>query len=131
VQRTLQTVDRKRLNGDGSEPTSVMQGVTIPRPVYVKSRTRIGKEITVDPTDVDEDFTAEMLSETSVVEYHDPAERLDALRAEVRAKGVKTVAREMGVDPRHLREVLNQGAKPQRSTIDKIEAALQRLDAER
>jgi hypothetical protein len=35
--------------------------VTIPRPVEVRLRTRIGKEITVDPTDTDEDYTAEML----------------------------------------------------------------------
>ncbi len=69
VQRTLRTVDRKRLNADGSEPSTVMRGVTIPRPVHVKSRTRIGKEITVDPTDTDEDYTAEMLSATDVLEY--------------------------------------------------------------
>jgi hypothetical protein len=62
VQRTLETFDRKRLNADGSEPTTLMHGVTIPRPVYVKSRTYVGKEITVDPTDTDEDYTAEMLT---------------------------------------------------------------------
>jgi hypothetical protein len=55
VQRTLQTVDRKPLNADGSEATMVMHGVTIPRPVHVKLRTRIGKELTADPTDANED----------------------------------------------------------------------------
>ena len=73
VQRTLQTVNHhKRLNADGSEPTTMMHGVTIPRPVHVKLRTRIGKEITVDPTDTDEDYTAEMLSATGVLEYGTP-----------------------------------------------------------
>jgi len=84
VQRTLQTVERKRLNAGGSEPTTVMHGVTIPRPVHVKSRTRVGKEITVDPTDTDEDYTAEMLSATDVLQYRSPEEKLDALRAAVR-----------------------------------------------
>ncbi|HEY1683104.1 MAG TPA: hypothetical protein VGF98_15760 [Candidatus Tumulicola sp.] len=55
MQRTLQTVDRKPLNADGSEATMVMHGVTIPRPVHVKLRTRIGKELTADPTDANED----------------------------------------------------------------------------
>ena len=75
VQRTLRTADRKRLNADGSEPTTVMHGETIPRPVHVNPRTRIGKEITVDPTDTDEDFTAEMLSATDVLEYSAPRRR--------------------------------------------------------
>jgi hypothetical protein len=48
LQRTLQTVDRKRLNAEGSEHTIVMDDVTIPRPAQVKLRTRIGKEITGD-----------------------------------------------------------------------------------
>ena len=78
VHRTLQTVDRKRLNADGSEPTTVMHGVMIPRPVHVRSRTRIGKEITVDPTDTEEDYTAEMLSATEVLSYGSAEEKLEA-----------------------------------------------------
>jgi DNA-binding phage protein len=70
-----------------------------------------------------------MLSETSVVEYHDPAERLDAIRAAVQAAGIKTVARETGLSPRHLREFVNQKTTPLASTIAKIEAALQRIGA--
>ncbi len=91
MQRTLQTVDRKRLNADGSEPTTVMRGVTIPRPVRVKSRTRIGREITVDPTDSNEDFTAEMLSATDVLQYRSPEEKLEALRAAVKAAGMAAI----------------------------------------
>jgi hypothetical protein len=62
------------------------------RPVRVEWITAIGKEVIVDPTDTDEGLTAEMLSETSVLEYHDPAERLDQLRAAVRVAGGKPVA---------------------------------------
>ena len=96
VQRTLQTVDRKRLNADGGEPTTVMHGVTIPRPVHVKLRTRIGKEITVDPTDTDEDFTAEMLSATDVLQSSNRYEKVDRLRVAVKAAGI-------GVDGPHER----------------------------
>ena len=46
-----------------------------------------------DPTDTDERLTAEMLSETAVVEYHDPGGQLDALRSAVKARDVKPVAR--------------------------------------
>jgi DNA-binding phage protein len=124
VQRTLQTVDRKRLNADGSEPSIVMRGVTIPRPVHVKSRTRIGKEIIVDPTDTDEDYTAEMLSATDVLEYRDPEKRLDALRTAVRAAGIKRIARMSGVARSKLQAFVNQGVTPHISTIAKIEAIL-------
>jgi DNA-binding phage protein len=68
-----------------------------------------------------------MLSETSVVEYHDPAERLGALRAAVRAAGIKAVARKTGLSPRHLREFVNQKTTPLGSTIVKIEGALRRI----
>jgi hypothetical protein len=128
VQRTLRTVDRKRLNADGSEPSTVMRGVTIPRPVHVKSRTRIGKEITVDPTDTDEDFTAEMLSATDVLEYRDPEERHGALRSQIRAVGNKRVAYESGVSLRTIQMFVNDGTAPHESTLAKIEAALRRLD---
>jgi DNA-binding phage protein len=117
-------VDRKRLNADGSEPTMVMRGVTIPRPVHVKSRTHIGKEITVDPTDTGEDYTAEMLSATDVVEYRNPEEKLDALRAAVRVAGIKRIARLSGVQRSKVQAFVNQGATPHPSTIAKIEAAL-------
>ncbi|MGB8965276.1 MAG: hypothetical protein WCB99_06520 [Candidatus Cybelea sp.] len=72
-----------------------------------------------------------MLSESNVVEYRNPAERLDALRAEVHARGVKTVTRDSNLDVRVLRRFVSEEASSHESTIDKIEAALQRLDAER
>jgi DNA-binding phage protein len=106
-----------------------MHGVTIPRPVHVKLRTRIGKEITVDPTDTDEDYTAEMLSATDVLEYRNPGEKLDALRAAVRAAGIKRVARISGVPRSKVQAFVNQGAVPQRKTVAKLEAALARLGA--
>ena len=124
VRRTLQTVDCKRLNADGSEPTTVMKSVTIPRPVHVTLRTRIGKEVTVDPTDTDEDYTAEMLSATNVLEYRDREEKLGSLRALVRAAGIKRIARISGVQRSKLQAFVNQGTTPHPSTIAKIEAAL-------
>jgi DNA-binding phage protein len=129
VQRTLQTVDRKRLNADGSEPTTVMHGVTIPRPVQVTSRTRIGKEITVDPTDTDEDFTAEMLSATDVLEYRAREEKLEPLRAAVRAAGIKRVARVSGVPRSQLQGFVSRRTTPNTATIATIKAALEKLNA--
>ena len=127
VQRTLRTVDRKRLNADGSEPTAVMHGETIPRPVHVNLRTRIGKEITVDPTDTDEDFTAEMLSATNVLAYRSPEEKLQDLRGAVIAAGIKRVARISGVPRSQVQGLVNQKCSPNDATVAKIEAALARL----
>jgi DNA-binding phage protein len=129
VQRTLQTVDRKRLNADGNDPTTVMHGVTIPRPVHVKLRTRIGKEITVDPTDTDEDFTAEILSATDVLEYRDPQEKLETLRTAVEAAGIKRIARISGVPRSQLQGFVGRKSTPNSATIAKIEVALERLSA--
>lgn len=129
VQRTLQTVGRKRLNADGSEPSTVMQGVTTPRPVRVRSRTRIGKEIIVDPTDTDEEFTAEMLSATDVLEYRDSEERLEGLRVAVMSAGIKRIARISEVPRSQLQGLANRKTTPNAATIAKIEAALQRLRA--
>ena len=127
VQRTLRTVDRKRLNADGNEPSTVMHGVTIPRPVHVRSRTRIGKEITVDPTDTDEDFTAEMLSATNVLAYHSPQEKLEDLRVAVIAARIKRIARISGVPRSQLQGLVNGSTTPTAATIAKIEAALRRI----
>ena len=125
---TLDSFEVKRLCADGSEPgEGTMRGLTMPRPVRVEHITLIGKEVIVDPTDTDEGLTAEMLNETKVVEYDDPAERLDALRAAVKARGIKPVAREAGVDERHIRRFLNRHTHPRLSTIAKIEAALRAL----
>jgi DNA-binding phage protein len=88
-------------------------------------RTRIGKEIIVDPTDTDEDYTAEMISATNVVEYRAPKEKLEALRAAVRAAGIKRIARISGVPRSQLQAFVNQGTTPHPSTVAKIEAAFQ------
>ncbi len=125
VERTLQKVERKRLSADGTEPSSTMRGMSIPRPVRVESVTYIGKEVTVDPTDTDEDFTAEMLSATNVLEYRDPSERLDELRGKILEQGVaKFCARNPDVTRSQVYAFVNQGTTPHESTIEKLEAAL-------
>lgn len=86
--------------------------------------TAIGKEIIVDPTDTDEELTAEMLNATEVLEYHDPDEDLEALRAAVREIGVKPVAREIGMSDRRLRAIVNKGVHPHGSTTHKLVAAV-------
>jgi DNA-binding phage protein len=125
IHGTLDSFEVKRLCANGEEPGEhTMRGLTMPRPVRVEWITAIGKEFIVDPTETDEGLTAEMLSETSVLEDHDPAERLEQLRAAVREAGVKTIARESGLSPRHLREFVNKKTTPLAPTIAKIEAAL-------
>jgi hypothetical protein len=62
--------------------------------VRVEHVTPIGKEVIVDPTDTDEGLTAEMLGAT-VLEYENLSDRVDALRAKIRAFGDnKQLARE-------------------------------------
>ena len=126
IRHTIQGVARKRLCADGSEPTRESRGLTIPRPVHVETVTPIGKEIIVDPTDTDEEFTAEMLNATAVLEYRDPDEDLEALRSAVREIGVKPVAREIGMSDRRLRAFVNKGVHPHGSTIDKLVSALRK-----
>jgi DNA-binding phage protein len=126
---TLDSFEVKRLCADGSEPgPKTMRGLTIPRPVRVESVTLIGKEVIVDPTEIAEGLTAEMLSETSTVEYVDPREALDMLRARVREAGIKAVSRESGLSRRHVQEFLNEGAVPHAETIAELEAALVRIE---
>jgi len=72
----------------------------------------------------------EMLSQTQIVEYHDPADRLDALRAAVKARGIKPIAREAQLDERHVRRFVNQTRDPHVSTVARIEAALRGLSGQ-
>ncbi|MFZ0030482.1 MAG: hypothetical protein WAK84_01245 [Candidatus Cybelea sp.] len=123
IRHTLQGVARKRLCADGSEPTRASRGATIPRPVEIETVTMIGKEIIVDPTNTDEGLTAEMLSSTEIVEYHDPAERLDALRAEIRAIGINRVVAKSGMDRRTAQRFCNAGTSLRSSSINKLNAA--------
>lgn len=125
IRSSLRGVQRKRLYADGSELNSAaMRGITIPRPVRVESMTRIGKEIIVDPTDTDEGLTAELLSATSVLEYHDPSDKRDDLRARIKFVGVSRVARESGVSRSTVKAFVNQGTMSRRSTISKLESAI-------
>jgi hypothetical protein len=125
IRSTLQGVERKRLAADGSVPTRQTRGLLIPRPVSVAFKTAIGKEVIVDPTDTDEGLTAEMLGATEVLEYENLSQRVDALRAKIRAFGDnKHLAKESGLSDRALRAIVNQGVLPHKSTIEKLEAAL-------
>lgn len=126
IRSTLQGFEHKRLCADGGEPSLATRGLTISRPVQVKSKTAIGKEVIVDPTDADEGLTAEMLSETSVQEYVDQDDRLDGLRARIQALGIRGVARTSGVSRWHLQEFVNHGTTPHQSTIERVEAALKK-----
>jgi hypothetical protein len=57
----------ERLCGDGMEPTlRTMRGLTIPRPVHVKSIAHMGKEVIAHPADTPEDLTAEQLNATDL-----------------------------------------------------------------
>jgi DNA-binding phage protein len=129
VENTLRRVDRKRLNADGSEPMTVMRGATIARPVRVQSVTRIGKELTADPTDTNEDYTAEMLSASEVLRYVDPQDRFEPLRAAIRKAGVKAVARLSGLARSQLQRFVNRGSQPNASTVAKIETSLRTLSS--
>ena len=76
-------MDRKRLNADGGEPTAVMRGMTIPRPLH-ESFGPISEKRSSLTQPIRKEFTAEMLGATEVVEYNDPQEGADALREQVR-----------------------------------------------
>jgi hypothetical protein len=59
VTNLAHAIEIKRLRADGVEPASrAMRGLTIPRPVHVKLIEHIGKEVIVDPIEIDEDLTA-------------------------------------------------------------------------
>jgi hypothetical protein len=131
IRSTLQGVERKRLWADGSEPTHRTRGLLIPRPVRVETKTAVGKEVIVDPTDANEDFTAEMLSATEVLVYQNARKRLDALRAKIRAAGIKSVARDSRVSRSQLQTIVNEGKLLHESTIVRLEAAHETQGTER
>ncbi|MFZ0575153.1 MAG: helix-turn-helix transcriptional regulator [Candidatus Cybelea sp.] len=97
----------------------------------METKTAIGKEVIVDPTDADEDLTAEMLSATEVLIYENVTKRLDALRAKIRAAGIKSVARDSGVSRSQLQAIVNGGKTPHKATIARLEATLKATGTER
>jgi hypothetical protein len=128
VANLAQSIELKRLPASGAEPTpETMRGLTIPRPVHATSVEHIGKEVIVDPTDTGEGLTAEELSATEPVVYRNELEKLDALRAQIRAFGISRVARAAGVSRSQIKAFVNQGKTPFASTIAKIEVALRAL----
>lgn len=122
------TVEIKRLLANGAEPTrETMLGLTIPRPVHVKTIHHMGKEVIADPTDTAEGFTAEQLYATDPVVYQNKSEGLEALRAQIRMIGVNVVARETSVSRSAVQAFVNRGATLQSATLAKIEAFFERL----
>ncbi len=122
------SIELKRLCADGTEPAlGAMRGLTIPRPVHVTSIEHMGKEVIVDPTDTQEELTAEQLSATDPLIYHDARKTHDALRAQIRAAGISTVARAAKVSRSTVKVFVNRGTVSERSTIAKLEAAVMRL----
>jgi DNA-binding phage protein len=106
-----------------------MRGLTIPRPVHATAVEHIGKEVIVDPTDTSENLTAEELNATEPVIYRSELEKLDALRALIKACGISRVALAAGISRSQIKAFVNQGKTPFASTIAKIEAALKALGA--
>lgn len=101
-----------------------MRGLTIPRPVHVKSIHHMGKEVIADPTDTPEDLTAELLNATDPVIYRDKGEESDALRAQIKATGVKAIARKSGVSRSRLQAFVNERKTLHSSTLAKIDSAI-------
>jgi DNA-binding phage protein len=130
VANLAQSIELKRLPASGAEPTpETMRGLTIPRPVHATSVEHIGKEVIVDPTDTSEDLTAEELNATEPVIYRSEHEKLEALRALIKAFGISRVARAARVSRSQIKAFVNQRKTPFASTIAKIEAALKALGA--
>jgi hypothetical protein len=127
VERTLWKVDRKRLKADGNEPSSVMRGVTIARPVRVEKVTHIGKELVVDPTDTAEEQTAEQLNATNVLQYHNEGERREKLRVAIKRIGIAAVSRKSTVSTSHVQAFVNQGSRSSPTTIQKLETAVREM----
>jgi hypothetical protein len=88
----------------------------------------MGKEVIVDPTDIPEELTAEQLTATDPVIYRDVGTAYDALRARIRAAGISAAARRAKVSRSIAKAFVNQGTSPQRATIMRLEAALERLN---
>jgi hypothetical protein len=131
VANLAQSVELKRLPTSGAQPTpETMRGLTIPRPVHATLISHLGKEVIVDPTDTSEDLTAEELNATEPVIYRDEGQRIDDLRARVRAAGVKRVARAaIGVTLSTIHRFVTHGTKIHASKLARIEVALQALGA--
>ncbi len=107
VTKLSRSIELKRLAADGSEARPfITHGLTMPRPVEVRTSVHVGKELIVDPTDSSEELTAE----------------------ELRKAGVNRVAAEARVSRSRIQAFLNQGKGLQPRSIAKIEAALQRLE---
>jgi hypothetical protein len=89
----------------------------------------MGKEVIVDPTDTPEELTAEQLGATSPVIYLYPGKTHNALRAQIRAAGISTVARAAQVSRSTIKAFINKDVSPLAETLAKLRATLSRLRA--
>ena len=128
VANLSRSIELKRLAADGKEPRPMMRGLTVPRPVEVTKMGHIGKEIVVDPTDTNEELTAQELNATEVLVYRSIEEELNPMRGAVRAAGIKVTARESRLSLTTVRAFVNDHADSHQETIAKIKAALETLD---
>jgi hypothetical protein len=55
--------------------------------------------------------------------YENASKRLDALRAKIRAAGIKSAARDSGVSCSQLQAIVNEGKLPHEVTIARLESA--------
>lgn len=126
IRGTLDSFEVKRLLADGTPLGPKSRGFTIPRPVHAESKTPIGKEVIVDPTDTSEMLTAEMLSETQTLVYDWSEDGERALLEAVRAYGIRKMGREAKISRRHLEEAVSGKSRMHDETVAKIRAVLER-----
>lgn len=117
---TLNSFEIKRLFADGAPLGPNSRGYTIARPVHVSSKTYIGKEVIVDPTDIDEGLTAEMLSTTDTLEYVPKDDELKYLRDRVKRHGVHRAALEAQVDYKSLLRLIAGKSTARQKTLDRL-----------
>ena len=124
VRSTLQGVEHKRLCADGSEPTRRTRGLLISRPVFVEPSEPSVKRLSSTRLIPTKDLPPRFSARRKVVIYEHATEKLEALRAKIRATGVKLVARASGVSRSEIQAIANGGTRPHRSTIAKLEPVL-------
>jgi hypothetical protein len=123
---------------DGTAPTSSLIGVN--GTLYgttafgggycaADGATGCGTVFSITPTGTEQGLHrfGSGLSETNTVEYRNPDDALDALRARVREVGIRAVSRQTGLSRRHVQEFVNERTAPQAETAAKLEGSLQKL----
>jgi hypothetical protein len=119
-----------RCCGDGAEPApGSMRGLTIPRPVHVTSIEHMGKEVIVDPTDTPEELPGRAAERDGSCDLSRYSQNVRfAARADPRRRHFPRGTRGRG-EPFGRQDVREPRDDPHPSTIAKLEAALERLEA--